>query len=286
MHTPVGMYEPALPLASIPSNSSAQVWTSQQQAQVMVHSRIACGDVVAESRASPQRAWLMLLPDAISRGRATGQEGIRLFGFTNRRVVQCVQQLPNASRCEHYACWPDGMQPERVRLVSLPATSTHPGAARNNPLPLTLRFMKEAWKTSRMWTKTWGALLTRHTPGSSASSLLARSGIQRRRGFAGPSMGCCGGMAVQSEGVWWLPVAAQKWFMLVLCWQTVSEQRARAKAEVARQQLPEGIAPQPHAPLEEDRCEACGTDEESEDNLLLQCDGPCRSPSAHLCPPS
>ena len=103
----------------------------------MVHCRIACGDIVAESRASPQRTWLMLGPDAGSRIRTTSHEGMRLFGFTNRRVIQCIQQLPNAGRCEHYACWPDGMQPERPRLVSLPATPTPPGTARNNALSLT-----------------------------------------------------------------------------------------------------------------------------------------------------
>lgn len=42
------------------------------------------------------------------------------------------------------------------------------------------------------------------------------------------------------------------------------------------QQLPDGIQAVSHSPLEGPRCDACSLEIEYEDNIMLQCDGPCR----------
>lgn len=58
--------------------------------------------------------------------------------------------------------------------------------------------------------------------------------------------------------------------------QTVSEKRARVQAEVAMQKLPGRIHPVPNPSQQGARCEACGTEEDSDENVMLQCDGPCK----------
>ena len=58
--------------------------------------------------------------------------------------------------------------------------------------------------------------------------------------------------------------------------QTVSEKRGRLLADIAMQQLPEGVQAMELPDQKGAKCEACGSEEESEDNLMLQCDGPCR----------
>lgn len=59
--------------------------------------------------------------------------------------------------------------------------------------------------------------------------------------------------------------------------QTLSESRLRAKYEAEMQQLPENVHAQPHVALEGPKCDACGLEVEYEDNIILQCDGPCRT---------
>ncbi len=50
--------------------------------------------------------------------------------------------------------------------------------------------------------------------------------------------------------------------------------QCRFQAEM--QQLPETICAVDHSPLEGPRCDACGLEADYEDNIMLQCDGPCR----------
>lgn len=59
--------------------------------------------------------------------------------------------------------------------------------------------------------------------------------------------------------------------------QTLTESRMRARFQAEAQQLPESITPILHTSLEGPRCDACGLEIEYEENIMLQCDGPCRN---------
>lgn len=65
--------------------------------------------------------------------------------------------------------------------------------------------------------------------------------------------------------------------------QTLTESRLQAKFEAERQQLPETICSLDHVPLEGARCDACGLEVDYEDDIMLQCDGPCRSFAHQSC---
>ena len=43
------------------------------------------------------------------------------------------------------------------------------------------------------------------------------------------------------------------------------------------QQLPEPLVSREHACLDAPKCDACGLEAEYEDNIILQCDGPCHN---------
>ena len=67
--------------------------------------------------ATPTAAWSALY-GASQRGRVTAMCGARLFGLSDKRVLQLLAALPGANRCERFCGWP-GERPPPPPLVRL-----------------------------------------------------------------------------------------------------------------------------------------------------------------------
>ncbi len=60
--------------------------------------------------ATPTAAWSAMY-GASQRGRVTAMCGARLFGLSDKRVLQLLAALPHANRCERFCGWP-GERPD------------------------------------------------------------------------------------------------------------------------------------------------------------------------------
>jgi hypothetical protein len=66
--------------------------------------------------ATPTTAWAALY-GASQRARVVAVCGARLFGLSDKRVLQLLTALPNAHRCERFCRWPAGDRPLPPPLV-------------------------------------------------------------------------------------------------------------------------------------------------------------------------
>ena len=122
---------------------SYPVWTiCAPFAGVMWHRRVHIGQhaycrVTVEGGqpvkgATPTMAWSALY-GASQRARVVAVCGARLFGLSDKRVLQLLTALPNAHRCERFCNWPAGDRPPPPPLVRPTVQRRHHGLSHGQP---------------------------------------------------------------------------------------------------------------------------------------------------------
>ena len=69
--------------------------------------RVAVDGSQPAEGATPTMAWSALYGPS-QRARAVSVCGARLFGLSDKRVLQLLASLPNTHRCERFCNWPAG----------------------------------------------------------------------------------------------------------------------------------------------------------------------------------